>query len=614
MVVLAELPPLVLASILHFLPQHLLLNLALTNFVFYEPCLKQLYRRINIQLGSVLRNDRPASPHQRLDFLELCVTTVCGFRDVALRSDAHGRLVAAKLHTLTRSLLVNPTLAGYIEQVLVLGPMHECVRVELEAFLKVLVHWNIPLHSVYISDPNLRYALRHLWTCFPLSSVVVDSGLLFTSFSLRKYTLQEIVVAEFPKDLPVDGALVPVLENIRSLKISSAPQVYLRFLAYLSTLFRAKPFVMKNLRTFTMVVSHHLWQLPFLPTAGLENLQLSLGCEDPTCGMQCLTSALGNLQLHKLKRLSVIEMAHAGPPSHKISEQWDLIVFDFIKSVVQSCPSLFYLSIRHNVPADGIIDDGFEGNYLRKVKLYTNVLPSILGQIKNHIVNLVLPQLVSVLACYEQAMNTFLWNGCKCDHCSVILDKLDEYLLYHRYFSPEKHVFKDMQTVQLVRTMGEVLSERLSHDQNLGDLFLLETPMKNVGWDFHSNKIALPFRCLPMKTYEMAEMEDDTAEEPFFDAEDTENDCKFLRRESFMPQYPIVVSHYLDDLIRRMINLNRGDAEDADINRASYENDGFTNLRINKMVINGIDFNFDHEPNGTIFFTNSYDQVSADCT
>ncbi|KAM9887398.1 hypothetical protein OXX79_013665 [Metschnikowia pulcherrima] len=58
-----------------------------------------------------------------------------------------------------------------------------------------------------------------------------------------------------------------------------------------------------------------------------------------------------------------------------------------------------------------------------------------------------------------------------------------------------------------------------------------------------------------------------------------------------------------------MINLNRGNAEDADINQVSYENDGWTNLQINKMLINGIDYNFDHEINGTIFYTNSFDDL-----
>lgn len=622
---LTDVPPEALESILYFLPQRSLLALAQTNFHFYEPCLKRLYKKLVIQIDPVLRNDATWSSRQRLDHVELCVTTISGFKAVTVPKKAHLQMVLAKIRTLINSISVNPVLATYIELIEVADTFDAEVDAALRELFALLASTDNTIAKIYIADKTLRQKLGyHEWRAnfgASLRSVTVDSLDQVPKLTLDAYPkLTELIIAGTGAATTLYASVIPLLERLEHLKIRDDPQVYDTVSAALWNLYRTQHFQLKNLKTFNVVHTHKNYThgFPYLAFEKLENFQLSIGCDDPTsCKQECLEVSLSRFQFKVLKRLAILQNSPAHLNNHKNTEAWDLVVFDFVKSTIESCGSLFYLSIRHNVPEDGVIDDGYEGNYIRKVKLYTILLPGLLATIQRHVVNLVLPNFVASLACYEQPMNTFLWNGCKCPHCEVYLTKLDDYLLLHRYYTFAKGVYKDLQTVQVMRSMSEVLVDRVKYDSNVGDLYQLSRPMRNLTWNFHNNKFSIPFRCLAVKTYEIDEMEDEKVEkagkvERFFDAEETENDCVFLRKEQFIPNYLVVISHFLNDIIRRMINLNRGDAEDVEIGREKDENDGYTQLQINKMLLNGIDYNFDHEINGTIFFTNSYDSTEYD--
>lgn len=622
---LVDLPPRVLDNLLAFLPQHLLLQLALTNFHFYEPCARHLYKHIVVQTNPVLQSTLETSAsadiwttRQRSDYIHLSVTTVCGFRLLAVTRAAHHKLVAAKLETLLHAVLVNPKLATCINSVTVTGTFDARTEAVLAKLFGALRQLPNAVSKVYISDVALRSTLHYKDWRFDLHSVTIDDIDQLDARYLSQFPhLQELIVANLDATADLAPETIAILQKLRHLRCKDDPLVYDRLTRALNKAYRQTPFVLHSLKTFSAVLTHdnHETPLPYVDFARLENFQVSLGCDNvDSCDHECLGEWLATLEFRALKRLSVVHSSDTDTISHKVLEKWDIVVFDFVKSVLETAPGLFYLSIRHSVPLDGVISDGYEGNYIRKVKLYTIILPRLLSALQNHIVNLVLPNFVATLACYEQPMNTFLWNGCKCSHCDAILTKLDEFLLYHRYFKLSAGVFKDLQTTQLMRTMAEVLSDRMAYDRNLGDLHVLSQPLQNTSWNFHDNKFSIPFQCLPVKTYDIEEMEDDSEQvaerkERFFDAESKPNDCRFLGKEQFFPNYSIVVSHYLDDLIRKMINLNRGDAEDVDIGRVSYENDGWTNLQINKMLVNGIDYNFDHEINGTIFYSNSFDSV-----
>lgn len=625
---LIELPHEVLDDVLYFLPQNLLFNLALTNFHFYEPCLRQLYKKLVIQEVPVLKNTRSATERQRIDHLELSCTTICGFSNVDTSPKAHSKMLEARLRTLTMSIEVNPNLATYIQEIHITDFRPTDLMMEaLSQFVAVLASVPNTIHKFYVAEKATRRKLIHEQLCnfegfgggvsanFQLKSVCIDSLSQLDGLIEKLPQIEEVIVADILEGEELKVSAIPTLEKLKALIIKDDPEVFGHVSDALWDLYQTNPFVMRKLKTFNVVHTHESSKhgYPYVEFENIENFQISLGCNHPLdCDQECLVPSLARFEFARLKRLAMIQNSHHKFNSHRYCEKWDLTVFQFVKSIVDASDSLFYLAIRHNVPPDGIIDDGYEGNYMRKVKLYTILLPNLLATIQRHVVNLVLPNLVASMACYEQPMNTFLWNGCKCSHCDKHLEKLDDYLLHHRYYSPEKKVFKDILTTQLVRSLSEVLADRLPFDPNLGDLFQLSGPMQNKTWNFHNNKFTVPFQCLPVKTYEMAEFEDDKVEanegrKIKFDAEETKKHCKFLHQEKFFPNYLIVISHFLNDIIRKMINLNRGDAEDVNIGQIKDENDGYTNLRINKMLVNGIDYNFDHEINGTIFFMNSYD-------
>lgn len=617
MVTLQTLAPDILEHILWFLPQQLLLNLALTNYHFYEPCLIKLYRNLVIQASPVLKPENCRISQRGIDFIDLIKTTIYGLTLVSKPRKAHWKMVSAKVQTLFNSIQVNPTLAQYIEKIEVKETFSPEVTQDLYLLFQLLASVPNSLHKIYIADHDLRQKLQyHSWKrSFALTSVTVDDLAHLSDLALSFPDVEEIIVAGTGHTTSLRRTIVPTLKKLVHIFAKDDLQVFNVFSGALWDLYKETPFTLDNLKTFNVVHDHQNWThgFPYVDFAKLENFQLSLGCSElEMCGQECLEMGLIRFEFRALKRLSLIQNTPYRYNNHTNSEKWDLIVFSFIESIIETSKRLKYLSIRHNIPPDGIIDDGIEGLYLRKVKLYTQLLPELLGAIKSHPVNLVLPNFMASLSCYEQAMNSILWNGCKCIHCQKYLERLDNFLLYHRFYYGVRGVFKDLRTTQLIRCMSEALAERMDYDYNVGDLFQLSSPMKSVTWNFHDNKFTVPFRCLPRKTYEMEEMEDELQEvsegqEKYFDADDTVNDCVFLHIEKFIPNYTTVLAHFIDELVRKMVQLNRGDAEDVDTALSGEVIDAVVDMNVRKLVINGIDYNLDRELNGTIFFTNSFD-------
>lgn len=102
-----DLPLSIQSNIIYFLPQDSLINLALTNFQLYKPCLKKLYKRIIIQYDPILKND---PNHRKNDFLDSSHTVVYGMDHgpKVFSLETHLRLVAARLTVLNESLKINP--------------------------------------------------------------------------------------------------------------------------------------------------------------------------------------------------------------------------------------------------------------------------------------------------------------------------------------------------------------------------------------------------------------------------------------------------------------------------------------------------------------------------
>lgn len=68
------------------------------------------------------------------------------------------------------------------------------------------------------------------------------------------------------------------------------------------------------------------------------------------------------------------------------------------------------------------------------------------------------------------------------------------------------------------------------------------------------------------------------------------------------------MSHYVNTLVTKLINLDRGDAEARDVNE--FFNDGGDieyKINLKKLIINGFNYIIDRETNGTHFYENVYD-------
>lgn len=300
-----------------------------------------------------------------------------------------------------------------------------------------------------------------------------------------------------------------------------------------------------------------------------------------------------------LKKIALVQNTESNIDTHKFNEIWDIKIIGLLQDF--NTRNLKYLSIRHKPCENGVFLDGMEGNYLQRINLYTNTLPNVIDSTK---ATLVLPNFMKSLACYEQPMNNLLWNGCKCEHCTIYLGDLDEFLMCHKYYNFGFHQFKDLISCNLFVTIGEWLSRRL-YDPNLSDLEYLKYPLNENTWNFHDNTFSVPFKCLNHKNYEECEFEGEEEVDIFYDANSEFEPCKFNER-LFRPVGK-AISHYINDLIIKIVDLNRGNAEDIELDNFKDLNDGMTTEKFSKIIINGICYNLDKELNGTNFFQNVYD-------
>lgn len=229
---LLEFPSDALNNILYFLPQDLLLNLALTNFHFYEPCLKRLYQRLVIQTDPALRSASTVPAHYRRDdFVESSATVIAGLSDIERPRQAHLKMVEARVRTLITSIQVNPQLAQYIELVEIEGIFRNSVENAIFELLQLLSTLANEIAKIYISDLGLRKRLGwiEMSRLFPsLTTICVDSVLEIAD--LKDFPkLNEIVVADVEKDPSMNASHVHVLTKIEHLIVSSEADVSNRF-------------------------------------------------------------------------------------------------------------------------------------------------------------------------------------------------------------------------------------------------------------------------------------------------------------------------------------------------------------------------------------------------
>ncbi|CAH6723470.1 hypothetical protein CLIB1444_15S01992 [[Candida] jaroonii] len=294
----------------------------------------------------------------------------------------------------------------------------------------------------------------------------------------------------------------------------------------------------------------------------------------------------------KVKKLVLI---YTQPYDHKTSELIDLSLLKFFNNPL----NINYIVIKYNPPKDGLIDDGFEGNYLRRIRILTTMIKIISRwPVK---VNLVLPDFLQVLSCYEQSMNHMMWNGCKCVHCDKYLVELDDFIHRHKYWDQKLNYWKDLDNSIMINQLGQFFQYRYTNTTEYDYLNQLQLVDFNIHKNFFSG---IDFQCFDSENVEHSEYNDE--EDVFFDALETVKHCKF---NELFQHLNISMIHYLETIIVSLIDLDRGDAESRDL-IDEFLNDGENQINLCNLGLNGFQFYFDSEINGTNFFKSYYDQIS----
>ncbi|ODV82060.1 uncharacterized protein CANTADRAFT_87999 [Suhomyces tanzawaensis NRRL Y-17324] len=634
---LADLPDGVLQRILQFLPQQALLNLALTNYRFYTPCLQQLYAHITIQCTPILRiscSKEAAKSPRKPDFLDSTQTTIYGLNHSYDQGKVYPistqlKLVGARLTILNASLEVNPTLLTYIQSIRVVNGSSERDNYEFRSDTVVVQNLHklldllkgTSMDRIYIGDEKLRNMLQVNTRGIRLKSMVIDN-----SSELKRISLPVEEILYNGTDEISFHASVSVLENLKSLILPVDNEAYWRFMGPVLQ----KGVVFRKLEKFRLVLNSNepenasnLLLLERIKWTGIKELEIVVGSPpgyndaSDLLVIDCLNTIPSELLIN-LKRLSIVQKFEYD--THKKNELYDINIFTFIGQVIQSQldqekPALLYLSIIHNLPELGNFIDGFEGNYLRRKKLYSAVLPKILSKSKSAI-ELALPNFFQSLACYEQPMNTMLWNGCKCSHCKKHLELLDQYLLYHKYYNKKYGAWKDINSSLIMFTIGQALLERMKPSPGLLATHLEygQAPLSDFLWNYHDSTFNVPFRCYDTQVVDQGEFdeidkldgENQEVEDVFFDSTEKIKPCSF--NQLYYKNLTVCIAHYINDFILQIINLNRGNAEELVIGEELKDGgDDDIKLKIPRLIINGICYNLDKELNGTNFFENVFD-------
>ncbi|CAI5760370.1 unnamed protein product [Candida verbasci] len=552
MVELIDLPSHIKSEIIKYLPQQSVFNLALTNFEFYEPCIRQLYKTITIQIQAPLR------PHTNLrndDFSDCTSTILYGF-DKMMKKETNLKMIFARLIVLIQSLRINSQLRHFINEINVVG---ECYNDNVIEALQDLINELKSLKKFNIESYKIRRLLdlKNL----KLESVVVDNEIEYEK-SIKELIIGENQFQEMSQFSTQLSSLI--LPNDKVLYWDWIKNNIFKNNLKLPSIEKFKfVFALNNFENNERLVSILNW-------SKIKQLELIF---DYTSSQDCIIDVLNLIPTTpNLTHLSISQSEIYS--THAENEIYDLNIFNFLNN---SFPKLIYLSISHKVPDLGNFVDGVEGNYFRRLNLYINILPTIIQSLNNKI-TLELSNLFQTFACYEQYMNTVLWNGCKCSHCEVYLGKLDTFLMYHKYFNNGR--FRDMNVSHLFSEIGYRLSKREI-------------------WNFHKTQNGKGFKCCDTKVIDQGE----------YDEEDFDNkvvsDCEF--NEVVYKGIPTSVSHYLNSLVIQILKLYRGNAEGNDVEFNDGGDEQEHELMIRRIIINGIVYNLDKELNGTHFYENVYD-------
>ncbi|KAI3405090.2 hypothetical protein KGF56_002046 [Candida oxycetoniae] len=620
---LLGLPPHILKKIISYLPQQSLINLATTNYEFYHPCLQRLYSRIVITETPPLRSYASLKPKSRssdggvtdlltarkVDLQDGSRVTIYGFRH-SHDYELNLRMVHARLVVLLQALEINPDLVSYIQEVHVFGEFNDVIINDIQKLADKLSS----LDCFYISNASLRQVLNLDKLCLKKFVIVEGNG-------INQQEEHHHYVEQNKRQL-VGSQVSLSPSQLTSLILADDEYSYWSW--FRKAVF-AKSIQFPNMRKFKLVFNSSDMNMNTLLVNSItwDNMQeleliipYTTESSDPDdYVLDCLTLLPSSFP--KLKKLSIVQGSVF--PTHAANESFDLNILNFVSQV---CSNLTYLSIKHKLPILGNFPDGVEGNYRRRYDMFMTVLPKIINRYSsNNRLTLVLPNLFQTFACYEQYMNTVLFNGCKCEHCDEFLTKLDDYMMHHKYHCIDTHQYKDMNVSHLFSVIGEFLNHRMIQDDLITQLDQLSFPLWNHHWDFHkvtNHTERQPFKCYEKKVIDHGEYDEGATSDVI-----STDECEFTKR--LYANIPKCISHYTNDMVQAILNLHRGNAErradeqehthisgvDSDVFADTLKDGGdldtLRKFNIRKIIINGIVYNIGSELNGTHYYVNVYD-------
>lgn len=462
---ISDLPSDIWSTVLSFLPQSDVLSTALTSRKLYNVSIERLYNRICIRKDPVYHTD--------LWYVGSSWTTVSGYRSLHKRDDQNDYILHLKLERLIETLQ-DAKFSALVRKVTILdkvfsetessSQVYELIELLREKALNIETIDAPEFLPVSLSIPSLT------------KFVTDDIEKLRNTKNLKSLTIKLHSNSEerIPKKLPS-------LQNLSELILVDEENAALRILKLLQEAGLGKLKLRKlafnhvhGLHDYNTVLRNLTTKFveECVDLSSLEELEMAIGCEEKDCN--CLDTFLDDLapKLTNLKKLSVQERTFHR--DHYISEKWDVNINRFLLNIPSG---LKFLSVRHNPPRDGKLNNNVEGNYIRRRTLYEKVLPKLTS-----LETISCPTFLQTCACYEILVSDLLWNGCECEYCTEVLNLFDIYLMNHQYYDEEDADFKDMISPRLFGVAGVELLKRIP---NHSDLNALSFAPGETHWNFH---------------------------------------------------------------------------------------------------------------------------------
>lgn len=566
---LIDLDAAVIHRIIGLLPQQSVLNLCLTNYHFYIPCTRQLYRNIVVQYDPIAH---PQSRCRKSDYLDSAYTIICGFNENngTITFESHLKLIRARLKVLCDALEVNPALILYIERVLVLEG-HSSLKDEIFAadagireciarLLRLLAGHRMEIF--HVANQEWFEKFEPLLSVIDRRSVYTDNNLLALSLHTTELTVG-----------PHIKSLAPNLDQLTSLIL---PLTLKEYWTSASMMKRFPP----NLSHLRLVLGEDVPRI--FQTINFGKLDsLDLICD--ASGFDHIPSTVCT----SLRKLWVTQASEHD--THTANEQFDVAFMCMLGDL----GGVQYCSLQHKCPDSGNFEDGFEGNYLRRMKIFCDHIPRVLNELGSQKKTLVLVNVFESLACYEQAMNTMVWNGCKCESCVINLGMVDTFLHLHKAHHQHQSVIKDINASDLFCNVGREASKRWIQGQDISARLPL-FPITNRYWDRHTSNTGVPFYCFDQQLDGEYDLENE-----FFDAHAIQGVCKQTKWD-----YVTVIAHHINRIVERITSLARENAEMAKIGLNMHDASGYNSIEW--LVLNGVPFTLDRESNGINFYCDVY--------